>query len=402
MANDLTITQISAVLNAVHQQVTGQASIAPVNTYQFVNVAQNLLKMGYNETMEGISQVLTNTIFSVRPYYRKFQISEASPQTYGLHVRKWQVADSDWENDARYGLENDDSVDMYTINKPEVLQTNFYGAVTRQRSLTIFKDQLDTAMTGPEQFGRFITMIMQNSQDQIEQAHESLARMTVVNYMAGMYILNNLNQIVHLVTEFNEYMGLDAEGKTPYTKESLQASADWEKFIRWAFGRMNTISEKLTDRTSMFHNNIPQQGGTAALNIQRHTPIARQRAYFFGPDLNNIGSGVLSTTFHDQYLRMLKNEKVNYWQNPTSPDKISVKAAYTNASGVAAVTENNVNVGSVFGLLFDEEALGTCIVNQWSMSTPFNAKGGYSNIFWHFTDKWWNDFTENAVLFVMD
>ena len=44
--------------------------------------------------------------------------------------------------------------------------------------------------------------------------------------------------------------------------------------------------------------------------------------------------------------------------------------------------------------IFGEEALGYTVMNQWSATTPFNAKGGYSNVFFHFTDRFWNDFTD--------
>ena len=27
---------------------------------------------------------------------------------------------------------------------------------------------------------------------------------------------------------------------------------------------------------------------------------------------------------------------------------------------------------------------------------------GYSNIFWHFTDRYWNDFTENGIVLLLD
>jgi hypothetical protein len=64
----------------------------------------------------------------------------------------------------------------------------------------------------------------------------------------------------------------------------------------------------------------------------------------------------------------------------------------------AASAVNNKNV---FGVIFDEEAAGFTQVNEWSASTPFNARGGYSNIFWHFTHRYWNDFTENHVVLLL-
>jgi hypothetical protein len=61
-----------------------------------------------------------------------------------------------------------------------------------------------------------------------------------------------------------------------------------------------------------------------------------------------------------------------------------------------------VETAGIFGVMFDEAALGYTLVNQWSAPTPFNARGGYSNIFWHETARYWNDFTENGVIFLLD
>lgn len=44
MANDLTINQISTVLNAIHKQLTGVNAISVTDTSSFVTVAQTLLK----------------------------------------------------------------------------------------------------------------------------------------------------------------------------------------------------------------------------------------------------------------------------------------------------------------------------------------------------------------------
>ena len=48
----------------------------------------------------------------------------------------------------------------------------------------------------------------------------------------------------------------------------------------------------------------------------------------------------------------------------------------------------------------DREAAGVTTVNQWSDSI-WNPRGGYSNLYWHFTDRYYNDFSENAVVFTI-
>ena len=34
--------------------------------------------------------------------------------------------------------------------------------------------------------------------------------------------------------------------------------------------------------------------------------------------------------------------------------------------------------------------------------TPYNAAGKYWNTFFHFTERYWNDFTENGIVLLLD
>ena len=82
-ANDLTINQISTVLGEIVGQATGSKPMAVTDTSSFVTVAQLGLKAGYDVLATSISQVLSRTIFSTRPYNRKFGGLEVSNQRYG-------------------------------------------------------------------------------------------------------------------------------------------------------------------------------------------------------------------------------------------------------------------------------------------------------------------------------
>ena len=134
--NDLTFNQLSTVLNGIVAQATGTSPITPTNTSEFVTVAQMGLKAGYDVLNTAISQVLSKTIFSVRPYTAKFKSLQMSEQRYGNHVRKLQMLDSSWSNDDRLTLVDGESVDQQIVKKPETIQTNFYGSNVYQKQTT--------------------------------------------------------------------------------------------------------------------------------------------------------------------------------------------------------------------------------------------------------------------------
>ena len=232
---------------------------------------------------------------------------------------------------------------------------------------------------------------MQNASDQLESVHENLSRACLCNLIAGVKAAGNVNQVVHLITEYNA-----ATGKT-LDKTTVNAPENFPAFIQWAYARVETVSKMLEERSSIYHLN-PAVG-----KIQRHTPQARQVVYMSTGKQAEIASRVLADTYHDNYLKRAKVETVNFWHNILSPDEIKVTPAYLDTTtGGIKTAEAPVDISGVFGAILDEDAAGLVTINQWAAATPLNASGGYTNYFWHFTDRYFNSFTENAVIFLLD
>lgn len=401
MSNDLSFDQLSTVLSAITNQATGVNNITPLDTGSFVSVAQMALKTGYDPLTTAISQVLSKTIFSVRPYTRKFKGLNVSNQRYGNHVRKLLTIDKPFEDDDRFKLTDGESIDQYQVNKPKVLQTNFYGAEIYQKSLTIFKDQLDCAFSSPDEFASFISMIMQNASDMIEQAHEETARATINNLVSGIYTMegtvgdvaakaNGGRRAINLLELYNKM-----NGGTLKVADVFKA-ANFEGFVKFAFSTINTIADLMTDRNTLFSSQLTNY------TVIRHTPKDRMKFYLYTDLVNKINSEVYSTVFNPDFLKLVDFERVNFWQSALNPSEISSKPSVLKKDGTVVVAGTPTNISNVFGVLFDEEAAGYTTVNEWSQPSPFNARGGYYNQFWHFTDRYWNDFTENAVIFYIE
>ena len=401
MANDLSFNQLSTVLTAITNQATGVNNIAPVDTSSFVTVAQTALKTGYDPLTTAISQVLSKTIFSVRPYTRKFKGLNVSNQRYGNHVRKLLTLDKPFEDDDRPMLVDGQSIDQYKVNKPKVLQTNFYGANQYQKSVTIYKDQLDSAFSSPDEFASFISMVMQNASDMIEQAHEETARATICNLISGIYgaeattqtILAKANggkRAINLLKLYNQMNGGSLKVADVFK------TANFESFVKFAFSTINTIADLMTDRNTLFSSQLTNY------TIIRHTPKDRMKFYLYTDFVNKINSEVYSTVFNPDFLKLVDFERVNFWQSALDPSSINNKPVALKKDGTLVNNNQGLSISNVFGVLFDEEAAGYTTVNEWSQPSPFNARGGYYNQFWHFTDRYWNDFTENAVIFYIE
>lgn len=379
----------ASILNTIVNQATGKTDLVSTPTNSFVSIANTALNINTDALLNAISQTLSRTIFSIRPYEAKFKGLMKDEQRFGNHVRKLNIRDNDWEKDLRYDLPNGQSVDDQIVSSPAILQTNFYGQNVYARHYTIYRDQLNIALSSEEEFQRFIAMVVQNCSDMIEQCHESTARMTLANFIGGK-VKGDATNVIHLVTKYNDVAGTDL------TTDTVRQPSNFVPFIKWAFGYIAYLSGMLTERSQKYHTNITGK------EISRHTPQNKQKLYLFSEYLRDMDASVLSSVYNDNYLKWADHEEVNFWQSIDTPDSISVKASYINATGTVVIDTEGTVTSNIFGVLFDEEAVGITTCGQWSSASRFNARGGYTNFWYHFNDRYYNDFTENGIVFLLD
>lgn len=400
--NDMTVFQAGTILQSLVKQATGQAVIAASTPGEFVSVAQTALKTGYDPILNAMSQMWGRTIFSIRPYSRKFSGLEMSMERWGNAVRKLSIADKPIEDDARFtwpvgydstkapnALGEGESVDMYALNKPDILQVNFYGQSVYENSYTIFKDNMDVAFTSAEEFMRFNSLVTGNRTDKLEQYRENIARGILANYIGSLLAEKQTSRIVHLLSEYNTETGLKLTAQNVYQPENFTS------FMQWAYARIATISRMMTERSEMYQTVINEK------HVMRHTPANKQKVYLYAKAMDQFDAMVKSNTFHDNYLKFTDYEGVNFWQSIETPDSISVTPVYTSTTGVATTGEA-VEQAGIFGVIFDEEALGYAQVNNWAAVTPFNAKGGYWNTYDHVNFRAIMDMSEKGVLLLLD
>lgn len=405
--NDMVVNQAGTILTSLVQQATGQTVIKPTNSTEFVSVATTALKMGVDPIINAMSQMWGRTIFSQRPYARRFKGLEMDMTRWGNATRKMSVADKPVEDDARFtwpvGYAADQtpasgdgkSVDMYALNKPDILQTNFYGQSVYENSYTIFRDNLDTAFTSPEEFMRFISMVGQNRADKLEQYRDTVGRGLLANYAGALLAEAQAGRVIHLLAEYNTLTDQQLTAQTVYQPDNFAP------FIRWVYSRVRSLMELMRERSQMFQTVVN------AKPVMRHTPPDRLKLYMYAPAMEMIKAMVAAETFHDDLIRYTDYESVTFWQSIEKPDSISVNPVYTGTDGsvktkVGDGSSAGIEQAGIFGIMFDEDALGYAQVNAWNQLTPFNAKGGYWNDFDHVNFRTMQDMTEKGVILLLD
>ncbi len=403
--NDMTFAQAAAVLNGVVEQMTGQKPTAAITTPQdFVTVAQTALKGGLDPVLNAIAQLWGRTIFSYREYRGRYEGMRMELERFGNATRKLSVAAAGMEDDESYSwpvtydavnhptnaLGNGQSVDMWTISKPDVLQTMFYGTAVWQQTFTIFRDQFDAAFRSADEFARFNSMVLQERLNDRESFREAVARGLQANFIAGIIAENNANRVIHLLTEYNTLTGLTLTAQTVYQPDNFAP------FMRWLYARIATLARMFGERSEMFQTIVNNK------HILRHTPADRLRIAVVSSALDQIGAMVKSDTFHSEYLDNATWEGINYWQSIADPTTININAVYTDTNGTVAQSQTATVNNVVFGFIHDKDALGYAYVNEWNATTPFNSRGGYWNEDYKARIKTISDNTEKGVVLLLD
>lgn len=400
--NTLNFEQVSTVLTSIVNQATNQTVLTPTDTSSFVSVAQVALRADRDSVMNAISNILARTIFSIRPYSAKMTGLDMDTFRWGAMMRKLSIADTDWEDDEAYdypifydstqnpadgeGL----SIDRWKIKKPNVLQTNFYGQSVYADHMTITEDQLETAFTGPEQLGSFLSLLMTNLSNRLEMSNEALRRGLVCNAIGALYEENDSDRVIHLLTEYKTLTG-----KTSLTINDIYDPANFPAFCKWAYSRVAEITDLFTANSTKFQTNITGKP------ILRHTPYEFQRVYLYSPFQRQMEARVLADTYHDNYLKYADVETIPYWQSISTRDTVKVTPAYVDNTG-ALVTSTAQTVENVFGLIFDRDAMGMSILDRRVLSTPLNESGLYRNIWVHGKQRIVFDNTEKLALLLLD
>lgn len=382
----------AAILMEINKVATGQTPTSPiVDTSSFVSVAQVAMLAGRDSFTNAISQVLGRTIFAVRPYDAPLKRLQVTGDDWSNHVRKINFCDTDPVTDKAWALENGESVDMYEVHKPRVLQTNYYGQTNYSRVYTQTDTQMEAAFKGPEELAQFWSSFVLHLSNQIEADRRNLANNLMANHLTGLTVTNH-DSVVYLLDEYNAQQG------TNLTVQDVYKEANFPGFAKYAYGRINDISRLMKERSIKWHQNWVID--TSPYNIMRHTPYDRQHLYLYSGAQSQIDARVIPEVFHDNMLKYRDAEQVTFWQNINERDTISATPVVTNDDGTAT-KHDAVKLSNVFGCLLDWDSIGYTPKLSRVVPTPMNARGLYTNFWYHYGWSWYDDFTENAVLFLM-
>lgn len=378
----MTTNQIYSLVNSVTSQAIGSTALTAVDASTLVALGDTVLSSTTNTEawLSTLLQRVGKTIFAFREYRNKLADMVVDDFTMGAILQKISFQLVDAVSDPSYSLTDGGTVDPYKIYNPEVEQKLFVQRTPYMMPITISRVLLKEAFLSEAAMQSFIGYIFGTVRNSIELSLENLGRTTINNFMAEIY---GTAREIKLVTLFNtEFNRGSEEGQEPAIT-AAQAYND-ETFLRWAVGVMNLFSDFLTDMSEKYNDG----------SIPRHTPKDRQKFKVLSLFERKLETVVQWQAFREGYVSLNNYETMNFWQSQESVDKIDVNKA--------SAPSTEVKGANIVGFMYDRDALGTYQKEEDVLTTPVNAAGRYYNTFYHMKQLWFNDLSENGIIFTLN
>lgn len=374
--------QIYSILNDVVAQGVGSDAIAAVNNQNLVSLGNAVLSSTTNTEafLNALLQRIGRTIIRYRKYENKLRGMILDDFEYGAIVQKIRIAMPDAEEDQSFGLIDGQSVDHYEVAKPDVQQKLFVSRTPYQYKVTIQRKHLKEAFMSEDAMGRFIAGVFGEVRNAIDLGLERLARNAFNNMIAESYGATAAAPKQNVVNLGTLYRSINANA--PATAEGLMNDND---FLRFAVSTINTRIDMMQEMSVL---NTPDANA-----LPTFTPKDRMHVYIMSGFKRRLETVVQYAAFNEMLVDVAGNETLTYLQSAQSPYSINVTRASDGTS---------IAVDNIIGLVYDRDACGAYKWDEEVQTTPINAAGLYYNTYYHLQQLWFNDLSENFVVFTLN
>lgn len=398
-----------AVMNALARQATAQADLAVVDHQSFIDAGTKTLATGTENVLGSIYRTIAQVIMQSRKYNGKFGLINASENQFNTRKAKVSFYASDNEASGAFNTDlytniadgqgdGDGAGSMWEQKLPRVLERFFLSEAAWDKHYTTPLAQLQNAFNDESTFIAFMNGVMTEIENDVESTMESRNRALVADRIAGTYLQATsatptlgAECVVDLIQYFN-----DETGKS-YTRDEVLREHLTE-FMEFFVSKIKIDSDRLEERSKLYHNPYTVTDSGVDYNILRFTPKAKQKLMLFSEFIAKSKTRVMPEIFNPSYLDIKNYEGVTYWQSSIPGKRMSIDCKPALPDGA---TSAEVALDYVVGILFDTDAIQS--INQFNgaYQTPVNARHLYTNTWLHWKFGSIQDYSENQIIYIL-
>ena len=386
------ITQLHTLINAVTQEVLGETAVVQEDLSNVVDIGKTIID---SDNVDNYVKKLVNhigkVVFVNRLYTGGVPSVLMDSWEYGSILEKISADLPEATINETWALEDKKDYSPDVFYKPSVSAKFFNSKVTFEIPMSFTEIQVKESFSSKEQLNGFISMLTTSIENSMTVKLDALI-MRTINNMTAETLVDELNtadvgepvvldttatgvKAVNLLKLYNETV------TTPLTADNAVTDPD---FIRFATYQISMYSDRMSKISTLF--NVEK--------AERFTPKDLQHVVLLSDFAKASEVFLKSNTDHAEMVALPKHETVPYWQGSGtgySFDDVST-------INVKTASKVDVNVKGILGVIFDRDALGVSNLDR-RVTTNYNPRAEFYTNFYKFDAGYYNDLSENFVLF---
>ncbi len=381
--------QLYTILNAAAKQVYGEEALSVIDTSTMISLGDKVLSTDKDTDAftKAISDLIGRTINSVREYSPERTRAVMHPFTYGVALRKLYVDLPDTAVNDAWNIGEEDFEPKYApVFKPDVKQKIFSVITTFEIDVTIPDTLWRTGFRDEVEMAVLISAIFMAIDNRMTVAIENLLQLTRAAYIARKL----LGASEHPCGAINLLAAYKKENPED-TDITVANCLNNRNFLRYFAVTIKLYSDYMRVMSVAFNND----------GYKRHTPKAEQEIAVLSSVDSRLVGYLQSDTYHDDLVKLSGYHTVPYWQGSgltfafDDVSAINIKLTDAENSGNAVVQKG------VLAVMYDWQALGVTI-DMRRETTERNNKAEYTNYYRKSTAGYFNDMSENGIVFYVD
>ena len=386
----MTVNQVYSILNTIAGELLGETALVQEDLSNVVELGASFSSVaGLDNYVRALNDVIGKMIFVDRIYRGRAPSVLMDGWEYGSIIEKITADMPEAQENETWELENGTSYDPNIFYKPSVTVSCWNQRVTFEIPISITERQVKSSFQSAAQLNAFYSMIQTAIENSMTVKLDALIMRTINNFIGetmydynsgGTYTGAGNTRAVNLLYKYNNEVN---SGTDLSASEAIVDPA----FIRFASKVMMDYADRLKVISTLFNLN----------GKERFTPDDRLHIVMLSEFLNNAKVylyGGKDEFRAAEYAKLPDVEPVTFWQGS------GTDYAFSSTGKVYVTTSenNSVEVTGVLAVMFDRDALGVTCMNP-RVTTQYNAKAEFYNE-WHKYDAgYFNDQSENFIVF---
>lgn len=385
------VIQLHTLVNAVTQEILGETGVVAEDLSNVVDIGKTIID---TDNVDNYVKKLVNhigkVVFVNRLYTGGVPSVLMDSWEYGSILEKISADLPEATINETWALEDKKDYSPDVFYKPSVSAKFFNSKVTFEIPMSFTEIQVKESFSSKEQLNGFISMLTTSIENSMTVKLDALI-MRTINNMTAETLVAELNtassgdpvidttatgvKAVNLLKLYNETV------ETPLTADNAVTDPD---FIRFATYQISMYSDRMSKISTLF--NVEK--------AERFTPKDLQHIVLLSDFAKASETFLASNTQNAEMVALPKHETVPYWQGSGTAysfDDVST-------INVKTASKADVNVKGILGVIFDRDALGVSNLDR-RVTTNYNPRAEFYTNFYKFDAGYYNDLSENFVLF---